>query len=102
MKTIQILEDNDEITGNEYVRAIDFVWHETPGCNSFSTYGGRPENNTLWVPFSDVFGTWCIGYTVGELREKMKGYRYEFALGEMPVSNVWVNWRKERKELIGE
>lgn len=98
MKTVQILEDDDVITGNEYVRAITFIESENPGCNKFSCYGGRPENNTLWVPFSDVFGTWCIGYTVGELREKMNNYRYEFVLGDVPETNTWVNWRKQRDD----
>lgn len=96
MKTVQILEDDDVLTGNEFVRAITFIESENSGCNKLSTYGGMPENNTLWVPFLDVFGDIHVGKTVRRLREQMKGYRYEFVLGEPPIGNIWTNWREER------
>ena len=102
MKSVQILEAHDVLTGDEYVRAIDFVEHDNAGCNQFSTYGGRPENNTLWVPFRDVFGVFWIGKTVAQLQNKLNDYRHEFILGEPPVKHIWVNWREQRRKEMGE
>lgn len=93
MRTVNILEDNDVIEINDYVRPLSFSG--TP--NSYSQYTGRPDNNTRWVKVLEVFGEWVIGITIGELYKSSEDAyhtenaikRYEFIRGHIPETHMW-------------
>jgi hypothetical protein len=89
MITIQLLEDNDIITGEEWCRPLSITTMSSGMSDHYSfksMYSGTPENNVKWVKSKDVIGHCWFGRTVAEYHRAIAdcGNRMEFVLGDIP------------------
>lgn len=107
MRSVQILEDHDEIRPDDWVRPLRIV--DSDHCEgvrveTFSAYGGSPTNNVRWIKVRDYFGECHWGKKLGEIHELFSHsvnwqnaqLRFEVVRGEMPNAHVW-DWRKTKK-----
>jgi len=96
VKTIQLLEPDDTITADCFVRQLSLVFDgQSDYLPTKSTYSGFPLNRLGWIPASEYCPAW-IGKTVGEFNKAMnKPHRhasekcgYEFVVGDLPRSHI--------------
>ena len=89
MINLQLLEDSDILTGEEWCRPLWLVTMSGGMSDNYSfrsQYGGTPENNLKWVQTKHVFGALWFGRTLGEVRKELlsKFTEYEFVVGDIP------------------
>jgi hypothetical protein len=102
MRVMHLLDEDDVITGTEWIRNVQFDhgYHE----NDFSQYSGHPVNCTKWVPILDVIGHCWIGRKLSEVtaglvrRSKDKGPYYEVSRDKPDDAYCW-DWRESKKKI---
>jgi len=92
MITIQLLEDTDIITGEEWCRPLGITTMSGGMSDHYSfksMYSGLPENNIKWVKVKHVLGEGWFGKTVAQYHTAIKdcGSKMEFVSGDMPNSH---------------
>lgn len=96
MRTIQLLEPDDTITADCFVRQLSLVFDgQSDYLSTKSTYGGSPLNRLGWIPAREFCPAW-VGKTVGEFLKAMNpDHRhasekcgYEFVVGDLPRSHI--------------
>ena len=90
MITVQILEGDDRIDGDDWFRPLQISSMSMSGGYSFkSPYAGTPENNAEWVKVKRVLGKPWFGETIKSFEKAMErtGLRYEFVRGDIPKSH---------------
>ena len=108
MRTLQLLEDSDQIGPDDWVRPLDMSYNQfgdQTSPHSFNMYGGTPQNNVKWINVRDCFGECHWGKTVAEIHSMFESMthwqnqmqRYEFMRGDVPRAHVW-DWRKDKQE----
>ena len=102
MINIQILEENDVILADDWVRPLtpeSDGYADGPYVNGRSCYGGALLNHFRWVKFTDRFGECWVGKTLKELNKGMTTCHYILARGDVPkhhtASFKWVDGNKE-------
>lgn len=99
--SVLILGPDDVLQADDWVRPLvptcgEFMGNEPP-INSFSTYGGTPQNHLRWVAAQDVIGKCWMGKALRDINkawDKTGGFNYEVVRGPVPMNHVW-DWRKE-------
>lgn len=84
MRTIGMLEQDDLILADDWVRPLVFHSAMTQGeivANSRNTYSGQPVNHPKWVRVRMIFGSCWFGKKVRELDPNQE---YEFIRGDVP------------------
>lgn len=91
MRTVYILEDDDIVLSDDWMRPLDF----DGSPNTRSVYSGTPENNTKWIMVCEYFGDWVVGKTVKKIHKKMNRHdagplhEYEFIRGFIPHKHTY-------------
>lgn len=104
MVALQLLEAADVLRPTDWVRPLaaapgDFST-SNPVINSFSTYGGSPQNHFKWIRAQDVVGECWMGRSLADLAkawEATGGFAYEVVRGAMPPQHIW-DWRAAKKK----
>lgn len=96
MRTIQILEPDDTITADCFVRQLGLIFDgQSDYLSTKTTYSGSPLNRLGWIRASEYCPAW-VGKTAGEFNKVMnKAHRrasekcgYEFVIGNLPRSHI--------------
>jgi len=112
MKTLQLLELDDAIHPDDWIRPLTQEHNQfgdTVAMHSFNMYGGTPQNNIKWIRVRDFFGKCHWGKTLGQINSLFDNspnwqnqmLRYEVVRGDMPTNHVW-DWRKAKQNLLTE
>lgn len=84
MITVQILEPDDLIDGNDWCRPLQIISMGGGASDYYSfksCYSGTPENNAEWVQVKHVIGSCWFGRPVRAFND---GLNYEFVRGDVP------------------
>lgn len=96
MITVQILEDEDRILKEDFVRQLSLTFEgQSDYLATSSTYGGSAVNRLGWVPAKYHCPAW-VGKTVGEFRKAVlklgrhstETCNYEFIRGKIPANHL--------------
>lgn len=90
MITIQLLEDTDEVLPDYYCRPLIAYDAE---INSFSAFGGKPQNHFKWIKVRDVLGEAWWGKPLYMIREVTSTdnnsiFPYEVVKGNIPREHI--------------
>lgn len=93
MKTVAILEANDNIQANDWCRPLSLCSMSGGHSDGYSftcQYSGKPENNVRWVRVRDQLGECWFGVTIDQFNKEFgnKYGRYEFVRGEIPTDHI--------------
>jgi hypothetical protein len=90
MKSIFILEDEDEVETSDLCRPLN-----PSGMLGLSKYGNYIKNNAKWIPITEVLGPIWIGMTLGEIKNELAKrssntyvFEYEIIRGEVPIEHL--------------
>jgi hypothetical protein len=90
MKTVQILEDHDLISPEDWCRPLQIL-PMSPQSDYYSFqshYGNSPANNAKWVKVKYILGPIWYGKPVKNLNQKLLEEQYEFVRGEVPEDHI--------------
>lgn len=104
MKTVQLLEKDDQISGEDWCRPLNLCTMNGGYSDDYSfksMYTGTPENNVKWVKVKHVLDKMWFGYTVSELRKKLPSINYEYLRGDLPHGHAlsMTGYNKANKRL---
>lgn len=91
MITVQILEDTDIVTGEEWCRPLNIVSMSGGMSDSYSFNNmGKPENNAKWCKAKDIFGDVWFNKPLSVIRKGVlnKFINYEFVVGDIPKQHL--------------
>ena len=90
MKTILILEDDDEVVATDLCRPLN-----PSGTLELSAFGGCVRNNSTWISVTEVLGQMWIGKKLGEIKvgiaeRSVHEYEFEYEVirGEVPIDHL--------------
>ncbi len=97
---IYLLEDDDVIQADDWIRPLNLMYNGQSGeLHTTSIYGGTPINRLGWIPVK-YYCPAFINQTVADYRRVMKEFhRYELARGPIPKSHQEHLTREELKLL---
>jgi hypothetical protein len=87
MRTIEMLDLDDTLQEDDWVRPIVFLPFSTQGeiaVNSTSCYSGRPINHPKWIRARRIFGECWFGKKIRKVDSKQE---YEFIRGDVPSAH---------------
>jgi hypothetical protein len=105
MISIAMLEDNDVIQADDFVRQLSLIYTgQSDYLATNATYGGSPMNRLGWIPAKYMCPAW-VNKTVGEFNQAMMGRDrhateksvYEFIRGAVPKDHCEKLTREELK-----
>jgi hypothetical protein len=87
MKTIFILEDDDEVATSDLCRPLN-----PSGALELSAFG---RNNSTWIPVTEVLGPMWMGKKLGAIKRELTEksvheyvFEYEVIRGEVPRDHL--------------
>lgn len=86
MKTVQILEPQDNVEATDWCRPLQIQSMSGGHSDNYSFVDdyGFPDNNAKWIKVEDIFGPCWFGKPASELQ---KHKSYEFIRGDIPESH---------------